>query len=319
MSTSPAPTDGNGNGSSEPPAPIAIQSLTKRYGQTVAVNDLSFEARPGRVTAFLGPNGAGKTTTLRMLLGLVKPDAGSATIAGRGFVEVYEPTRVVGVVTEESIFHPGRSGRAHLLVLATMAGIARSRVAEVIELAGLANAADRRVGEYSMGMRQRLGLAAALLGDPRALILDEPANGLDPPGIRWLREQLRSQADRGGTVLVSSHLLSEVAQLADDVVVLDRGSLVRAAPLEQLIGASPSYVLRTPQAAQLAELLRDRGVEVDHRGEDLLSIPEDSLDTAVAVSAKAGIHIRELRPDTPTLEEAFLELLPPSARDGVVR
>jgi ABC-2 type transport system ATP-binding protein len=205
---------------------IEVDSLTKRHRRILAVDTLSFRAEPGRVTGFLGPNGAGKTTTLRVLVSLLRPTSGRATVLGRRYVELEEPVRTVGAVLEASGFHPGRSGRNHLRTLATAAGIPWQRVEEMLALVDLSPAADRRVRGYSLGMRQRLSLAGALLGDPRVLILDEPANGLDPQGIRWLRDLLRGFAAEGGTVLVSSHVLAEMQQLADDVVIIARGRIV---------------------------------------------------------------------------------------------
>jgi ABC-2 type transport system ATP-binding protein len=214
-------------------APIQIQGLVKRYGPVTAVDNLSFEVQPGTVTGFLGPNGAGKTTTLRMLLGLVTPDAGSAIINGRPYAELAEPLHQVGAVLEAS-FHPGRTARAHLRIQALSAEADPSRADDVLGLVGLADAADRRVGGFSLGMRQRLGLATALLADPTLLILDEPANGLDPEGIRWLRGLLRDFAAEGGTVLISSHLLAEVAQTIDSAVIVHHGRLVVQAPVTEL-------------------------------------------------------------------------------------
>jgi ABC-2 type transport system ATP-binding protein len=215
--------------------PVAeVTSLTKCYDDVVAVDELAFTLEPGTVTGFLGPNGAGKTTTLRVLLGLAEPDAGKALVFGRPYEELREPTRRVGAVLESNDFHPGRSGRDHLRMLALAAEIPASRVDEVLQAVELETAATRRVKTYSLGMRQRLGLAAALLGDPELLVLDEPANGLDPAGVRWLRTFLRGFADRGGTVLVSSHLLSEVAQTVDRVVIINRGRLVATARLDEL-------------------------------------------------------------------------------------
>jgi ABC-2 type transport system ATP-binding protein len=214
-------------------APIQIQGLVKRYGSVTAVDNLSFEVQPGTVTGFLGPNGAGKTTTLRMLLGLVTPDAGSATINGRRYTELAEPLHQVGAVLEAS-FHPGRTARAQLRIQALSADADPSRADDVLRLVGLADAADRRVGGFSLGMRQRLGLATALLADPGLLILDEPANGLDPEGIRWLRGLLRDFAAEGGTVLISSHMLAEVAQTIDSAVIIHHGRLVVQAPVAEL-------------------------------------------------------------------------------------
>jgi ABC-2 type transport system ATP-binding protein len=213
---------------------IAVERLTKRYGATTAVDDLSFTVPAGSVTGFIGPNGAGKSTTLRALLGLTRPTAGRATFDGVPYAELADPARTVGAVLENDPFHPGRSGRDHLRVLAAAAGVAPARVDEVLGLVGLADAARRRAGGYSLGMRRRLALAAALLGDPGVLLLDEPANGLDPWGMRWLRDLLRAHADRGATVLVSSHVLAEVALIADRVVVVDRGRLLAAGPVGEL-------------------------------------------------------------------------------------
>jgi ABC-2 type transport system ATP-binding protein len=213
---------------------VAVDSLTKRFGDVTAVDGLTFSLEPGTVTGFVGPNGAGKTTTLRLLLGLVEPTAGEALVGGRTYRELEDPVRTVGAVLESSDFHPGRSGRDHLRVLAAAASIPDARVDEVLALVGLDAAAGRRVNGYSLGMRQRLGLAAALLGDPSLLVLDEPANGLDPAGVRWLRTLLRGFAERGGTVLVSSHVLAEVAQTVDQVVIIEGGQLVAVARIDEL-------------------------------------------------------------------------------------
>ena len=223
-------------------AAIEIQGLSKRFGEITAVDDLSFSTREGAVTGFLGPNGAGKTTTLRMLLGLVTPTEGTATVDGRPYAELADPTRHVGAVLESTSFHPGRRARQHLRVLATAAGLPLDRVDEVLAEVELAEAGDRRVKGFSLGMRQRLGLASALLGAPNVLILDEPTNGLDPEGVHWLRQYLRSFADRGGSVLVSSHLLAEVAQTVDDVVIIANGRLVIQSSLADLAQPSQSGV-----------------------------------------------------------------------------
>lgn len=223
----------------EPPPPgrvIAVRSLTKRYGTIVAVEDLTFSLERGTVTGFLGPNGAGKSTTLRLLLGLAEPTAGEAHLFGRRYRDLDNPARRVGAVLESNDFHPGRSGRNHLRVLALAAGIPFARVEEVLEVVELTGAGDRRLKTYSLGMRQRLGLAGALLGDPDLLIMDEPANGLDPAGVHWLRTFIRRFADRGGTVLISSHVLAEVAQTVDQVVIIHHGRLLAAARLDDLTG-----------------------------------------------------------------------------------
>jgi ABC-2 type transport system ATP-binding protein len=215
----------------------AANSLTKRYGEVVAVDSLTFSLRAGTVTGFLGPNGAGKTTTLRLLLGLAEPTAGEALVYGGRYRELEQPAQQVGAVLESSDLHPGRSGRDHLCALALAAELPTSRVEEVLQLVDLVPVANRRVKTYSLGMRQRLGLAAALLGEPGLLVLDEPANGLDPAGVHWLRSFLRRFADQGGTVLISSHMLAEVAQTVDDVVILDRGRTVAAGRLDELAGS----------------------------------------------------------------------------------
>jgi ABC-2 type transport system ATP-binding protein len=221
--------------SSQPqPDPIVVEGLVKRYRSTVAVDDLSFRCRRGRITGFLGPNGAGKTTTLQVLLGLTRPEAGRAELNGQEVTELSEPATTVGALLDHGGAHPGRSGRNHLGVLATAAGLPRERVDAVLDLVGMTEVADRRVRSFSLGMRQRLGIAAALLGSPEILILDEPANGLDPAGMRWLRDLLRHIADDGGTVLVSSHVLSEVAQTVDDLVIIGHGRLLTSGPLDEL-------------------------------------------------------------------------------------
>ena len=218
------------------PAPISVDRVTKRYGPITALDDLSFQARAGAVTGFLGPNGAGKSTTLRVLLGLARPTSGSATVLGHPYHELDDPAGTVGALLEASTFHPWRTARSHLRIVAAAAGIPAARIGEVLDEVGLAGAADRRVGGFSLGMRQRLGLAGALLGRPRILLLDEPANGLDPEGIRWLRGFLRAYADAGNTVLISSHLLAEVQQTVDDVVIIARGRLRFQGSLEALTG-----------------------------------------------------------------------------------
>ena len=239
---------------------LEFEHVTKRYVHEVVVDDLTFTARPGRVTGFLGPNGAGKSTAMKILLDLAKAEHGTATIGGMRYRDLRDPARTVGVVLEPNAFHPGRSGRNHLLVLADGAGIDPSRVTQMLVEVGLSHTADRRVGGYSLGMRQRLGLAAALLGDPPVLVLDEPGNGLDPQGIRWLRDLLRKRAAAGGTVLVSSHLLAEVEHLADEVVVISRGQLVAAGTLSAL--QQTGTTVRTPTPDRLTEILTAAGATV---------------------------------------------------------
>ena len=290
-------------------AAIEIRGMSKRFGKVEAVRDLSFEVEAGRVTGFLGPNGAGKSTTLRMLLGLIHANSGQGTFGGRRYEELPHPSAQVGVVLEEASFHPGRSRRNHLRVLAAAGNHPDRRVDEVLDSVGLTGAANRRVKGYSMGMRQRLAIAAALLGDPEVLILDEPANGLDPPGIRWMRDMLRSEAARGRAVLVSSHLLSEVAQVADDVVVLARGVLRASGPLESVLGGSDGPVtrVRAEEAVRLAGVLRQKGMLVEPEGSALMV--RNVVPKAVgAVAAAHGIALSELVAVSRSLEEVFLEL-----------
>ncbi|OLB24297.1 MAG: ABC transporter ATP-binding protein [Actinobacteria bacterium 13_2_20CM_68_14] len=286
---------------------IEVEHLTKRFRSATAVDDLSFSVPRGRITGFLGPNGAGKTTTLRVLLGLALPTSGRASVAGKRYRELDAPLKTVGAVLEASNYHPARTGRNHLRVLTAAAGIANARVDQVLAEVELSDAARRRVGGYSLGMRQRLSVAAALLGEPELLVLDEPANGLDPEGIRWLRNFLRSFADGGGTVFVSSHVLAEVSQLADEVVIIHRGKLVAHQPVVELIAqAAGATRVRSPQAAALLERLRAAGIDAEADGERLAvhAPPERVGDLA----AEAGIPLHELVADTGSLEEAFLEL-----------
>jgi ABC-2 type transport system ATP-binding protein len=291
-------------------AAIEIENLTKRFGAVHAVTDLSFTVEAGRVTGFLGPNGAGKSTTLRMLLGLIHPNAGSASFGGRRYEQLDHPSSRVGAVLEDASFHPGRSGRNHLRVLAAAGRHPRGRVDEVLEQVGLSAAASRRVKGYSMGMRQRLAIAAALLGDPGVLILDEPANGLDPPGIRWMRELLRDQAARGRAVLVSSHLLSEVAQSVDDVVVIARGVLRGAGSLESVLGSpdGPVTRVRAADGERLAALLRERGVAVEPGGGEALLARATAPEAVGLVAAEHGVPLIELGAQSRSLEDAFFEL-----------
>jgi ABC-2 type transport system ATP-binding protein len=290
-------------------AAIGVQGLSKRFGGVLAVDRLDFEVEEGTVAGFLGPNGAGKTTTLRMLLGLVTPTAGTATIAGRPYRELPDPARRVGAVLEASGFHPGRSARDHLRVLATAAGVGPARVGQVLELVGLAAAGRRRVGGFSLGMRQRLGLAGALLGDPEVLVLDEPANGLDPEGIHWLRGLIRGLADEGRTVLVSSHVLAEVAQTVDTVVIIDRGRLVARSTLADLTArADRSVRVRTPRPEALRDLLVARGATVTLEGPGQLVVGGVAAEQVGQVAAAAGIVLHEMRFERSNLEDVFLEL-----------
>jgi ABC-2 type transport system ATP-binding protein len=288
--------------------PIEVRELTKRYGSTTAVDNLTFAIPAGRITGFLGPNGAGKTTTLRAALGLVRPTAGEARVEGEPYRRLSDPLRTVGAVLEADSFHPTRSGRNHLRVLATAAGITVSRVDEVLAQVELSGAARRRVGGYSLGMRQRLSVAGALLGEPGLLVLDEPANGLDPEGIRWLRNFLRSFAAEGGTVFISSHVLAEVAQLADEVVIIHRGRLVAHEPLAALTArASGGTVVRAPEAERLRERLERAGLDVTAVGPGELRVAAPP-ERVGEIAAEAGAVLHELRGQGATLEEVFLEL-----------
>jgi ABC-2 type transport system ATP-binding protein len=290
-------------------AAISVQGLTKRFGDVLAVDQLDFGVDPGTVTGFLGPNGAGKTTTLRMLLGLVAPTSGTATIGGRPYRELADPARRVCAVLEASGFHPGRTARDHLRVLVTAAGLAPGRVDEVLEQTGLAAAGRRRVGGFSLGMRQRLGLAAALLGDPEVLVLDEPANGLDPEGVRWLRGLVRGLADQGRTVLVSSHALAEVAQTVDQVVIIDRGRLVAQSTLTALTaGADRTVRVRTPQPEALRDLLVARGATVTLDGPGQLVVAGVTTEQVGQAAAAGGVVLHEMRFERSNLEDVFLEL-----------
>ena len=295
---------------------IEVAGLSKRFGKTQAVSTLSFTSRPGLVTGFLGPNGAGKSTTLRAVLGLVNQDAGTATVLGRAYRELDRPAERVGAVLEASAVHPGRTGRNHLRVLATASGLPRSRVEEVLTLVELAGAAKRRAGGYSLGMRQRLGLAAALLGDPEVLVLDEPANGLDPQGIRWLRDLLRSLANEGRTVLVSSHVLAEVAQTVDEVVIIAQGKLVLQAPMDEVLARSKGGTrVRSPQAERLVGLLGRDGTA--QRLDDGALIVSRSPEQVGEIAAANGIVLHELTSERATLEDVFLELTGEPGERGV--
>jgi ABC-2 type transport system ATP-binding protein len=291
---------------------LEVRDLTKRFGSQVAVDGLSFSATPGRVLGFLGPNGAGKTTTLRTLLGLTLPTSGTATVEERPYRELEDPIGTVGAVLEGPQFHPGRTGRNHLRVIATASGRSRSRVEEVLRLVELEGAGDKRVKTYSLGMRQRLSLAGALLGDPRALVLDEPANGLDPQGIRWLRDFLRAQAADGRTVLVSSHVLAEMAQTVDEVVVISHGRLVAQGSLDELTaGAEAPVWVRSPDAERLRAALSSLdGVtaEPGEAGAAWLMVRGASLEDVGTTAAEHGIPVFELYRPRQSLEAVFLEL-----------
>jgi ABC-2 type transport system ATP-binding protein len=288
--------------------PVEVRGLTKRFGSTLAVDNLTFSIERGQITGFLGPNGAGKSTTLRALLGLVRPTSGEALVEGRRYAELEDPLGTVGAVLEAESFHPGRSGRNHLRVLATASGRPPARVDDVLADVELTTAARRRVGGYSLGMRQRLSVAGALLGTPGLLVLDEPANGLDPEGIRWLRDFLRSFAAGGGTVFISSHVLAEVAQLADEVLIIHRGRLVVQEPLEALTGRSAGGTLvRSPDAERLRERLADAGLEAAPGGNGRLRVAAPP-ERVGELAAAAGVVLHELRAQEASLEEVFLEL-----------
>ncbi len=288
---------------------VTVEHLTKRFGDVTAVDDLSFELEPGTVTGFLGPNGAGKTTTLRMLLGLATPSSGRALVFGTAYAELSLPVRQVGAVLEATDFHPGRSGRNHLRMLSRAAGIADARVEDVLRLVELDAAGDRRVKGYSLGMRQRLGLAGALLGDPAVLILDEPANGLDPEGVHWLRDFLRGYAAGGRTVLVSSHLLAEVAQTVDHVLIVAGGRLVIESPLSELTGrVGGSVRVRSPQAAELGEALQRAGAGIERGYDGALTVTGMRAEIVGEIARNAGVVLHELVRAGASLEEIFLDL-----------
>ena len=288
---------------------ITISHLTKRYGPVLAVDDLSFDVHPGKVTGFLGPNGSGKTTTLRILLGLATPTSGSATIGGLAYHQLPDPARQVGAALDSNTFHPGRSATQHLKIIATAAGLPHRRVGEVLDLVGLSDAASRRVGGYSMGMRQRLSLASALLGDPGVLVLDEPLNGLDPEGIRWIRSLLRRLAAEGRTVLVSSHLLSEVAQTVDDVVVLSRGHVIAETTLSELAGRSSVIRARTTDATRLVDVLLAAGIQVRLVDGSTVEARGTDAETVGLAAAGAGLPVLELSRHDEDLETLFFDLV----------
>jgi ABC-2 type transport system ATP-binding protein len=298
-------------------ARIEVRGLTKRFGQFVAVDDLSFDVEPGRITGFLGPNGAGKTTTLRMLLGLVHATSGTATIDGHRYVDLADPLGTVGAALEATNFHPGRSGRDHLRVLADAGSVPHRRVDELLELTGIPAAARKRAGQYSMGMRQRLGLAAALLGDPKVLVLDEPSNGLDPEGIRWLRGFLRHLSSEGKTILVSSHLLQEVEQTVDEVVIIANGRLVKAGTVAELQG-SPGAVVRTSDAQRLAGALRVADVTSTVGTDGSLVADTTDLRLVGDVALRAGLPIYGLEQRRADLEALFFELTEGTNRNETV-
>jgi ABC-2 type transport system ATP-binding protein len=289
--------------------PIELTELTKWFGPVHAVTDMTFTVHPGRVTGFLGPNGAGKTTTLRCVLGLVSPTRGHATIGGRAYRDLDDPIGTVGAVLESASFHPGRSARNHLRVMARAAGVPAGRVEEVLALVALTPDADRRVGAYSLGMRQRLALAAALLAEPPVLLLDEPANGLDPAGIAWLREFLRRLAGEGRTVLVSSHVLSEVQQTVEDVLIIAKGRLVRQGTLADLEDpATRGVVVRSPNLERLRSVLRGAGFTEEGSADGTVRVVGSTTEQVGAVAFAQGVELHELYAEPSDLERTFLEL-----------
>ena len=289
---------------------IEVRGLTKRYGDTLAVDDLSFDVEPGKVTGFLGPNGAGKSTTMRMMLGLDRPTAGSALVNGRSFATLAEPLREVGALLDPGSLHPGRTGRSHLRVAARATGIPLRRVDEVIEQVGLGTAARRRIKGYSLGMRQRLGIAAALLGDPRVLLFDEPINGLDLDGVRWIRALLRSLADEGRTVLVSSHLMSEMEQTADRLVVIGRGRLIADATTGEILRGlgSRQVRVRTSQPDQLLARLREQGFTAQRLDGAELQVDDGTAEAVGELANSFSIPLHHLSEVQQSLEDAYLEL-----------
>jgi ABC-2 type transport system ATP-binding protein len=293
-----------------PNGKIVVSSLAKQYKNVKAVDNLSFVVEPGRVTGFLGPNGAGKTTTLRMLLNLVTPTAGTATIGGVRYADLEQPIRRVGGVLEASAAHKGRTGRNHLRIICQAAGIPLARADEVLELVGLTSAGNRKFKGYSLGMRQRLGIAVALIGDPQVLILDEPANGLDPEGIRWMRDLLKALAAGGRTILVSSHLLSEVELLADDLIIIAAGQLVAQGSVASVVGSmvqSGRTLVRTPDVEKLAAALDSDAVVTPGDAGDVYVTGVDAVAIGDAAQ-RAGIAVHQLTTERPDLEDAFLEL-----------
>ncbi len=288
---------------------IEFRNITKRFGDVTAVDDLSFTVEPGRVTGFLGPNGAGKTTTLRMLLGLIGPSSGTATLGGLRYHDLPHPLATVGAALEAASFHPGRTARNHLAISATAAGLPQTRVTEVLHLVGLAEHGGQRVGGYSLGMRQRLGLACTLLGDPGVLVLDEPINGLDPEGIKWIRGFLRDMAAEGRTVLVSSHLLSEVQQSVDDVIIIAKGRLVHRGPLSSLeTQVASQIVVDSPDRDALATALTQAGIAFSPGRTGLLATAADP-GTIGHIAYTAGVEVSVLHRQKKGLEDAFLTLV----------
>ncbi|GAA4909301.1 ABC transporter ATP-binding protein [Streptomonospora salina] len=297
---------------------ISLRDLTKRYGDKVVVDRLSVELAPGKVTGFLGPNGAGKSTTMRMVLGLDRPTAGRALVDGKPYAELSHPMRRVGALLDAKAVHPGHTARTHLTAMARSNGVPLRRVDEVLETVGLTEVAGHRAGKFSLGMGQRLGIAGALLGDPEILMFDEPVNGLDPDGVRWIRGLMRSLAAEGRTVFVSSHLMSEMQDTADQLVVIGKGRLIADAPVADVIeGSSLTAVrVRTPQAAELEQQLLVAGMCVEDRGGDELIVSGGALDRVGGVAHQAGVRINELSQREASLEQAYMELTASSVEFG---
>ncbi|MEP7202989.1 MAG: ATP-binding cassette domain-containing protein [Ilumatobacteraceae bacterium] len=292
---------------------ITVSSLTKQYGDRVAVNDMTFDVAPGRVTGFVGPNGAGKSTTMRMMVGLTRPDRGDVRYHGVSYTRLLNPAHVVGSVLDARSMHPGRSARNHLLATAAMSGVSAPRVDEVLSEVGLESAADERAGGFSLGMRQRLALAGALLGEPDVLLLDEPSNGLDPDGIRWLRNSLTNFADQGGTVFVSSHLIAELAMFADDLVVVGGGKLIAAEPVAATLARGDSTVIvHTPETAELARLLDRSDIVVEVVG-NRLSVHGTTIAAVSEIAFDNRIRVLEITENSRSLEEILLDMTGASA------
>jgi ABC-2 type transport system ATP-binding protein len=288
---------------------IEVRNLTKRYGERTAVDDLSFTVRPGRVTGFLGPNGAGKSTTMRLILGLARPTEGTTLLRGRPFAAQPWPARTVGAVLDAKVAHPNRTARKHLLALAATAGAGPARVEQVLRQVGLGEVADERAGSYSLGMSQRLGLAGALLGDPQILILDEPVNGLDPDGVRWIRTFLKALADEGRTVFLSSHLMSEMAQTADHLIVIGKGRLIADTAMSDLLATSvPSVRIRTPHPGQLTTILQTHGAEVDAEPDGHLTVRHLDSDEVARLAMQHRVVLTELVAARQSLEDVFMDL-----------
>jgi len=289
---------------------IEAENLSKSYGDKFAVRNLSFTVEPGKVTGFLGPNGAGKSTTMRLILGLARPDSGRAVIAGRTYRELRQPLRVVGALLEAKAWHPGRSVYHHLAWLAQTQRLPASRIDEVVGLAGLAEVAHKRPGGFSLGMSQRLSIAAAMLGDPAVLVLDEPVNGLDPAGVRWIRELMKQLAAEGRTVLVSSHLVNEMAVTADQLIVIGKGQMLANCSTAEFVARSTrqSVLARSPDAGRLAELLADEGGRIVRRPDGAMTITGLSASRIAEVASEARLVVHELTPQAASLEDAFMDL-----------